>query len=105
LGQPNKSSKAPPLFWPLLSIDCIGAAVEDAAGAPQIPAVAFCFCMAARLGPELPEVGVILMPALALAVDHKDPKASPPDAEALAAGFENEGVEPMDGLAPGAGEG
>lgn len=70
-----------------------------------MPAVAFCFCMLARFGPELPGVGVFLIPALALAVDHKEPKASPPDAEDFAGPFANELVELIDGLAPGVDEG
>lgn len=75
--------------------------MEDAAGAPHMPAVAFCFCILARFGPELPGVEVLLMPALALAVDHSEPKASPLDAEGLAAGFANELAELIDGLVPG----
>ena len=44
-------------------------------GAPQIPKLDFSFAMLAKLGPWLPGVGVFLIPALALAVDHREPKA------------------------------
>lgn len=47
----------------------------------QIPALAFSFAMLARFGPgfvadEAPSA--FLMPAVALAVDQREPKASPP---------------------------
>lgn len=41
-----------------------------------------------------------MIPALALAVDQSDPKASPPAADSLAAGFEKELVEAIPGLPP-----
>ena len=44
--------------------------------------------MSANLGPPAPGVGVFLMPAPALVDDHNEAKASPPDEEGLAAGFE-----------------
>lgn len=76
-----------------------------AAGAPQIWVDAFSLCIAARPGPALVGVKVFLIPAPALAVDHKEPKTSPPDDEAFAAGLEKLFVEAMPGLAPGTEEG
>lgn len=49
---------------------------------PQIPALDFSFAILAKLGPFC--VVVFWIPALALALLHSEPKASP---EALAAGF------------------
>lgn len=43
----------------------------------QIPWLAFSLCKAARFGPWLPGVEAFLMPAPALAVDQRLPKASP----------------------------
>jgi len=75
LNQPSRSSKAEPDFF---CCDCgwlwLGAAL---AGAPQIPALAFSLAMLARLGPLLAPVFDFWIPALALAVDHSEPKASP----------------------------
>ena len=71
------------------------------AGAPQIWADAFSLCIAAKPGPALVGVEVVLIPAPALAVDHKEPKTSPPEDEALAAGLEKLFVEAMPGLALG----
>ena len=45
-----------------------------------------------------------MIPAPALAVDHNEPKASPPDDEAFAAGLEKLFVEAMPGLALGTDE-
>ena len=44
---------------------------------PQMPALLFCFARLARSGPlfGVPALG---SPAVALAVDHREPKASPP---------------------------
>ena len=100
-SHPNKSSNAPPpfVFCPVL---CIGAVVELAAGAPQIPAAAFCFCISANFGPPLLGVDVFLMPAPALVDDHKEAKASPPDEDGLAAGLEKLLVGAIEGLLPGA---
>jgi hypothetical protein len=54
----------------------------DEAGAPQIPALAFSLAILARLGPLLAFADDFWMPALALAVDQRDPKASPDDLDA-----------------------
>ena len=70
-----------------------------AAGAPQIWVDAFSLCIAARPGPALVGVADFLIPAPALAVDHSEPKASPPDEEAFTAGLEKLFVEVMPGLA------
>lgn len=60
----------------------------EAAGAPQIPALAFSLAMLARLGPLLAFALDLEIPALALAVDQREPKASPEDLLAvLAAGL------------------
>jgi len=79
--------------------------LEPAAGAPQIPAVAFCFCISASFGPPLPSVGAFLMPAPALVDDHREANASPPDADGLEAGLEKLLVGAMAGPAPGVEEG
>ena len=70
-----------------------------AAGAPHIWVDAFSLCIAARPGPALVGVADFLIPAPALAVDHNEPKASPPDDEAFTAGLEKLFVEFMPGLA------
>ena len=49
------------------------------AAALQIPAVAFSLARLARFGPWFPDVVVFLKPAVALAVDHNELKASPPE--------------------------
>ena len=51
-----------------------------------MPCAAFSFAMLARLGPCAPAAG-FAMPAPALAVDHKLPKASPPADAGLAPGL------------------
>lgn len=110
---PSRSSNAPPppplLLCPLLCIGCIGAVGMAAwlltAGAPQIWVDAFSLCIAARPGPALVGVEVFLIPAPALAVDHNEPKTSPPDDEAFAAGLEKLFVEATPGLALGTEEG
>ena len=62
--------------------------------------------MSANFGPELLAVDVDLMPALALAVDQSEPKASPPaDDDLLWAGLPNEVLDAIAGLVPIAGEG
>lgn len=76
-----------------------------AAGAPQIWFVAFSLCIAARPGPALLGVEDFLIPAPALAVDHSEPKTSPPDDEAFAAGLEKLFVGAIPGLAFDAEEG
>ena len=76
-----------------------------AAGAPQICVDAFSLCIAARPGPALLGVEVFLIPAPALAVDHNEPKTSPPDDETFAAGWEKLFVEAMPGLTLGTDEG
>ena len=76
-----------------------------AAGAPQIWVDAFSLCIAARPGPALFGVEVFLIPAPALAVDHKEPKTSPPDDAGFAVGLEKLFVEGMPGLAFAAEEG
>lgn len=50
-----------------------------------MPALAFSLAMLAKLGPLLALEDDFCSPALALAVDHKDPNASPEDLDA--AGF------------------
>ena len=75
------------------------AALLFAAGAPQIWVDAFSLCIAAKPGPALVGVADFLIPAPALAVDHSEPKASPPDDEAFTAGLEKLFVEFMPGLA------
>ena len=70
------------------------------AGAPQIWVDAFSLCIAARPGPALAGVEVFLIPAPALAVDHNEPKASPPEVDGFAAGLEKLLAEVMPGLAP-----
>lgn len=105
---PNRSSNAPPPLplCPLLCVGCcIGVTLELAAGAPQIPAVAFCFCISANFGPPLPGVGAFLMPAPALVDDHREANASPPDADGLAAGLDWLLMDVMAGLAPSVDEG
>ena len=77
--------------------------VLEGAGAPQMPALAFSLAMLARLGPLFVPVLDFWMPALALAVDHNEPKASPEDflaaAEAgLLAVLEGEAREDMEGV-------
>lgn len=107
---PSRSSNAPPppLLCPLLCIGCIGAvgiaAWLLAAGAPQIWVDAFSLCIAARPGPALVGVEVFLIPAPALAVDHNEPKTSPPGDEAFAIGWEKLFVEAVPGLALGTDE-
>ena len=60
----------------------------DEAGAPQIPALAFSLAMLARFGPLLAAALDLEIPAVALAEDQRDPKASPEDLDAvLAAGL------------------
>ena len=56
--------------------------------------------MLARFGPvALPGVFVFLIPAPALAVDHKDPNASPPeDLDVAGLLLVNEAVEVREGL-------
>merc|ERR1712093_163090 len=76
-NHPNRSSKPLPSdcwFWAGFCVcDCIG--VELAAGAPQIPALAFSLASCPRAGPE---VGVLVFLVPALADDQRDPEASPP---------------------------
>jgi hypothetical protein len=63
--------------------------LEDCDGAaPQMPALAFSLAMLARFGP-LGAPPVFWIPALALALDQSDPKASPD-------GFEAAGFVPVD---------
>lgn len=70
-----------------------------------MPALVFCFAKSANLGPWVPGVAVFLIPAVALAVDHREPKASPPAEDDFAwAGLLKDGVEAVAGLIP-AGEG
>ena len=103
---PSRSSNAPPppFLCPLLctyGIDAVGmAAWLLGAGAPQIWVDAFSLCIAARPGPAVAGVEVFLIPAPALAVDHNEPKASPPDVDGFAAGLEKLLAEVMAGLAP-----
>ena len=79
----------------------------EGAAAPQIPALAFSLAMLAKFGPlDAFEAG-FWIPALALALDQRDPKASPDDLEV--AGLipveevdvvdANDGVDCMPGLA------
>jgi hypothetical protein len=56
----------------------------DVAGEPQIPALDFSFAILAKFGPLA--AAFFWMPAVALALDHKEPNASPP-AALLAAGL------------------
>jgi hypothetical protein len=68
-----------------------------------MPALAFSLAILARLGPLLAPALDLAIPALALAVDQREPKASPEGLEAvLAAGLllAAEGVTPeeMDGV-------
>lgn len=63
----------------------MGVAGEEA-GAPQMPALAFSLAILARLGPLLALALDLEMPALALAVDQSEPKASP-EGLAVAAGL------------------
>ena len=73
--------------------------------APQMPALAFSLAILARFGPAAPGVEVFLIPAPALAVDQREPKASPLAAEDLAAGLVlKEGVDEREGLDAEAGE-
>ncbi len=110
MSQPNKSSNPPPSFCPP-SVCPIGACVlgsvvpPAAASAPQMPALVFCFAKSASLGPWVPGVAVFLIPAVALAVDHREPNASAPADDDFAwAGLLNEGVKAVGDLMP-AGEG
>ena len=73
------------------------------AGAPQIPALAFSLAMLLRLGPLLALELDLVIPALALADDQSEPKASPEGLDAELAGlFEAMEVagDEMDGLLP-----
>lgn len=71
------------------------------AGAPQIPALAFSRAMLLRLGPLFAPVFVFWIPALALAFDHSEPKASPEGFLAVnAAGFAGEVTEDTEGDVP-----
>lgn len=78
--------------------------VLEGAGAPQMPALAFSLAMLARLGPLFVPVLDFWMPALALAVDHSEPKASPEGffaaAEAGLFAVVGEATEDMEGVAP-----
>ena len=75
---------------------------------PQIPALDFSLAILAKFGPLFAEAD-FWIPAFALAEDHREPNASPPD-DFDAAGLlvrdevtvvdENEDVEEMPGLAP-----
>ena len=78
-------------------------AVLEGAGVPQMPPVAFSLAMLARLGPLFVPVLVFWMPALALAVDHNEPKTSPEGFLAAAeAGLfaVGEATEDMEEVAP-----
>jgi hypothetical protein len=88
------------LFWGWLGVE----AELEGAGAPQMPALAFSLAMLARLGPLFEPVLDFWMPALALAVDHSEPKASPEGFLAAAeAGLldvlDGEATEDIEGLA------
>ena len=66
-----------------------------------MPALAFSFARLAKFGPWLDGVVVFLIPAPALAEDHREPNASPPDeAEDFAAGFAKELLDWRDDFAP-----
>lgn len=55
---------------------------------PQIPALAFSLAILAKFGPLLAVEFDFWTPALALALDHNEPKASPPEGlDAAAAGL------------------
>lgn len=78
--------------------------LEDA-GAPQIPALAFSLAMLARLGPLLAVELDLAIPALALAEDQIEPKASPEgflavELTGLFAAMEGVLVEEMEDVAP-----
>lgn len=69
--------------------------------APQIPALAFSLARLAKFGPWLDGVFVFLIPAPALAEDHSEPKASPPEeAEDLATGLVKELLDWSNGFGP-----
>lgn len=55
------------------------AEVVEGAGVPQMPALARSLAMLARLGPLFTGVEAFWIPALALAADQSEPKASPPE--------------------------
>lgn len=101
-----RSSNPPPNFCPPCAcpVDaCAADCVELAEGAfaPQIPALVCCFAKSASLGPWLPAVEVFLIPAVALAEDHKEPKASPPPEDDFPwAGLLNDGVDVIGELMP-----
>ena len=87
-----------------------GEGEDPAAGAPQIPALAFSLAILARFGPLPAGELDFWIPALALADDHSDPKTSPPPPAGLAAAgllpaeeaeFSDE-TEDMPGLWPSA---
>lgn len=83
-NQPSKSSNAEPPCFCCWGCEGAGEAVLEA-GAPQIPALAFSLAILARLGPLLAPALALAIPALALAEDQRDPKASPEGLEALLA--------------------
>jgi hypothetical protein len=68
--------------------------VAELALVPHMPASLFALAILARSGPLLGVVDLICTPALAVAVDHRDPKASPPLAVGvgLAAGFPSDAM-------------
>ena len=68
--------------------------------APQIPALVFSLAKSANFGPWLLDVDVCLIPAPALAVDHSEPKASPPVEAFDCPVLFNEGIELEGALAP-----
>ena len=72
----------------------------EAAGAPQIPALAFSLAILAKFGPWLGVAG-FWIPAPALALDQREPNASPPPdflAAEMEVGLAVEAVpEPKDG--------
>jgi hypothetical protein len=67
-----------------------------------MPAVAFCLARSPNFGPPAPAPPAVLIPADALAVDHKLPNASPDDfAAAGLAAEEPLPKEPVDWAMPG----
>lgn len=79
--------------------------LEEDAGAPQIPALAFSLAMLARLGPLFAFELDFEMPALALAEDQSEPNASPLDflaveAAGLFVAVEGAAVDEMEDVAP-----
>jgi len=97
---PSRSSNplpSPPvgLAWPE-AVFGVGATAPGRVPAlgPQMPASLLALAMLARSGPLLALVVLVCTPALAVAVDQSEPKASPPLAGVtLATGFPRDAID------------